>query len=134
MTSTNLEAQTINKGDKEKMENRKKMTQAEVVERMTTDLSYEIGKKEVREFFEVLNNIMVEELNIKKKSKKEGTAPGVFVIPYCGVQVQAKLMPKRPKRMGRNPSTGEPVEIAAKPAHYKLKARIMKRLKVAVGL
>lgn len=45
------------------------------------------------------------------------------------VQLTPKIKPKTKKRMGRNPRTGEDVEISAKPASVVLRARILKKAK-----
>lgn len=114
------------------MPERKKMTQSEIVNHIAEELEFE--RKYVKEFFEVLASLAARELNVKKSSKAlGGKAPGVFTIPYMGVQLKAKHVPKKPKRMGRNPATGEEIELAPKPAHWKLTARVLKKMKDAVG-
>jgi nucleoid DNA-binding protein len=47
------------------------------------------------------------------------------------VQLQVKIRPARKKRMGRNPRTGEAVQIAAKPASTVVRARVLKKVKDA---
>jgi nucleoid DNA-binding protein len=47
-------------------------------------------------------------------------------------QLEVKIKPARKKRMGRNPRTGEAVQIAAKPASVVLKARVLKKSKDAL--
>jgi nucleoid DNA-binding protein len=47
------------------------------------------------------------------------------------VQLQVKIRPARKKRMGRNPRTGEDVQIGAKPASTVVRARILKKVKDA---
>jgi nucleoid DNA-binding protein len=47
------------------------------------------------------------------------------------VQIQPKVRKARKKRMGRNPRTGEEVEISAKPADVVIRARVLKRVKDA---
>ena len=47
------------------------------------------------------------------------------------VQIQPKVRKARKKRMGRNPRTGEEVEIGAKPADVVIRARVLKRVKDA---
>lgn len=51
-----------------------------------------------------------------------------YRVKLNGVVVGPAVTPARKKRMGRNPATGEEVEIAAKPASAKLKAKIVKPL------
>jgi nucleoid DNA-binding protein len=45
------------------------------------------------------------------------------------LQVEPKLRPRTKKRMGRNPATGEQIEIAAKPASVRVAVRVLKTLK-----
>ena len=75
----------------------------------------DIKRTEAREFFEELQQL----------SESELKRCGEFVLP--GV---AKLvLQKRDQRLGRNPATGETIEI---PAKQVVKARIAKQLKDAV--
>lgn len=45
------------------------------------------------------------------------------------LQIEPKVKAKSKKRMGRNPQTGEQVEIAAKPASVRIAVRVLKPLK-----
>jgi len=45
------------------------------------------------------------------------------------LQVEPKLKARTKKRMGRNPATGEEIEIAAKPASVRVAVRVLKGLK-----
>jgi nucleoid DNA-binding protein len=47
------------------------------------------------------------------------------------IQVEPALRKATKKRMGRNPQTGEQIEISAKPASVRVKARILKPLQEA---
>lgn len=47
------------------------------------------------------------------------------------VQIEVKIRPARKKRKGRNPATGEEIQIAAKPASPVVKARLLKAAKDA---
>ena len=49
----------------------------------------------------------------------------------AGVVIEPKLKKATKKRMGRNPQTGEAVEISAKPASVVVKARPLSALKGA---
>ena len=60
--------------------------------------------------------------HIKKRSVREFTLPGLL-------KIAAVRRPATKKRMGRNPATGEQVEIAAKPATTVVRLRALKRLK-----
>ena len=55
-------------------------------------------------------------------------------VKVAGIQVEPKLRPATKKRMGRNPATGEAVEISAKPASVVVKARVLASLKNRVSL
>lgn len=59
-----------------------------------------ISKKQAAAFFDELFNLAV----------KESRSAGKFVIPGIGRAVKAH----RKARMGRNPATGEPIQIKAK--------------------
>jgi nucleoid DNA-binding protein len=63
---------------------------------------------------------------IKKALSPRG--PGVFVIPGL-IKIEKKKVPAKAARMGINPATGQPVQIAAKPATVKVKVRALKGLK-----
>lgn len=47
----------------------------------------------------------------------------------AGVVIQPKLRKKQKARMGRNPATGDPVKIAAKPASVRVVGTVSKALK-----
>src|SRR5262245_6785104 len=47
------------------------------------------------------------------------------------IQVEPKIRNKTKKRIGRNPATGEEIEIAAKPASVRIAVRVLKPLKEA---
>jgi nucleoid DNA-binding protein len=55
-------------------------------------------------------------------------------VKVAGIQIEPKLAPARKKRMGRNPATGEAVQIAAKPASVAIKVRVLASLKKRVSL
>jgi nucleoid DNA-binding protein len=79
-----------------------------------------LTKKQVQAVFDA----MTDEIN--KAVGKKG--PGAFTIPgLCKIVRQNK--PALPKRMVRNPATGEMVEAAAKPARNVVKVRALKALK-----
>jgi nucleoid DNA-binding protein len=79
-----------------------------------------LTKKQVQAVFEAMTG------EINKAVGKKG--PGAFTIPgLCKIVRQNK--PALPKRMVRNPATGEMVEAAAKPARNVVKVRALKALK-----
>ena len=79
-----------------------------------------LSKKEVGGVCEAMTG------EIKKALSQRG--PGVFVLPGL-IKIEKKKVPARPARMGINPATGQPVQIAAKPATVKVKVRALKGLK-----
>ena len=48
------------------------------------------------------------------------------------VQLTVRVKPAQKKRKGRNPATGQEIEIAAKPASVDLKARPLAKAKTAL--
>ena len=64
--------------------------------------------------------------HIKKRGVGEFTLPGLL-------KIRSVKRPPTKKRMGRNPATGEEIEIAAKPASIRVRVTALKRLKEMVG-
>ena len=94
-------------------EGKKRMSQSEVVNHFAE--KYELKRAQVKELFEELANLATNEV-------KES---GEFVLPGFGKLV----LSERKAREGRNPQTGETIQIPAKTA---LKFRLIKGLKVSV--
>ncbi|HEX7316502.1 MAG TPA: HU family DNA-binding protein [Pyrinomonadaceae bacterium] len=92
---------------------KKRMSQSEVVNHFAE--KYELKRAQVKELFEELANLATNEV-------KES---GEFVLPGFGKLV----LSERKAREGRNPQTGETIQIPAKTA---LKFRLGKGLKDAV--
>lgn len=92
---------------------KKRMSQSEVVNHFAE--KYELKRAQVKEFFEELANLATSEV-------KES---GEFVLPGFGKLV----LSERKAREGRNPQTGETIQIPAKTA---VKFRLTKGLKDAV--
>ncbi|MBI2478960.1 MAG: HU family DNA-binding protein [Planctomycetia bacterium] len=79
-----------------------------------------LTKKQVQAVFDAMTAAISESVGKK--------GPGAFTIPgLCKIVRQNK--PALPKRMVRNPATGEMVEAAAKPARNVVKVRALKALK-----
>ncbi len=97
---------------------KKEPTKAEIV----TTLSESTGltKADVNGVLDELGNL------INKNIGKRG--PGSFTLPGL-LKIEVKKKPATKKRMGVNPRTGEPMEIAAKPASKVVKVRPLKALK-----
>jgi DNA-binding protein HU-beta len=92
---------------------KKRMSQSEVVNHFAE--KFELKRAQVKELFEELANLAVREV-------KEN---GEFVLPGFGKMV----LSERKAREGRNPQTGETIQIPAKIA---LKFRMSKGLKDSV--
>jgi len=80
----------------------------------------ELSNKQVAQVFDELANF------IKRELSKKG--PGVVNVPGL---LKIKRVEKKatPAREGRNPRTGEPMQIAAKPKRTIVKAYALKSLK-----
>jgi nucleoid DNA-binding protein len=82
-----------------------------------------ISKKQVATFFDELAKLM------KKHLGKKG--PEVFTIPGIA-KFRVRTRPATPAKEGKNPFTGEPMMIKAKPARRVVRATPVKALKDAV--
>lgn len=91
---------------------RKGMTQSEVVDHFAKARG--MKREDVKQFFDELSRLATREVETS----------GEFVLPGFGKLVKAE----RKARQGRNPATGEPIQIPAKTA---LKFRLNKSLKDA---
>jgi nucleoid DNA-binding protein len=85
----------------------------------------ELPKKDVAAVFAQLGTM------IESHMKKRGS--GEFTIPDTGVKIRRVKKPARKARMGRNPATGEPMKIAAKPASTVVRVSALKALKDTIG-
>lgn len=92
---------------------KKRMSQSEVISHFAE--KYDLKRAQVKELFEELSNLAVSEV-------KES---GEFVLPGFGKLV----LSERKAREGRNPQTGETIQIPAKTA---LKFRLGKGIKDSV--
>lgn len=79
-----------------------------------------VSKKEVAAVFDSLSSIVGRHLS--KKGAGQFTLPGLLKITRAE-------KPATKARMGRNPRTGEPMQIAAKPARTTVRLRALKGLK-----
>jgi len=93
--------------------NRKRMTQSEVFNYFAEKTGMKRGA--VKEFFDELYNL----------ASREVTTNGEFVLPGFGKLVKSE----RKAREGRNPATGETIQI---PAKTTLKFRVGKGMKDTV--
>ncbi len=100
----------------------KKMTKAEIIATIAEDTG--LTKKQVASVFSSLGDL------ITRHIKKRGS--GEFAIPDTGIKIRRVKKPARKARMGRNPATGEPMKIPAKPASTTVKVVALKALKDVV--
>lgn len=98
----------------------KAMSKAELMSELAAKT--DLPKKTVEGLFDALYDIIRRELRAKGEI---GALPGLVVLK--------KAQKKATKaREGRNPRTGEPVQIAAKPAKTVVRASLRKQLKEMV--
>jgi len=79
-----------------------------------------LSRKQVANFFDAFTNLIEKELGKK--------GPGVLTLPGL-LKIKKVRKPATKERQGRNPKTGEPMTIAAKPARTVVKALCLKGLK-----
>jgi nucleoid DNA-binding protein len=82
-----------------------------------------VGKKEIAVFFAALGELIGKELGKK--------GPGQFVVPGL-LKLKVVRKPATKAKQGRNPFTGEPITIKARPAKNVVRAVPMKALKEMV--
>ena len=97
---------------------RDKMSKTQILTHLATETG--LTRTQVGAVLDELEVLIMR--HIKKRSVREFTLPGLL-------KVAAVRRPATKKRMGRNPATGEAVEIAAKPATTVVRLRALKRLK-----
>ena len=98
-----------------------KQTKAQIFAELAENTG--LTKAEIKNVFTALENLIVRTL--------KGRGAGKFVLPF-GVKLTRVHKPATKARMGRNPFTGEEIQIAAKPARKSVKATAMKALKEVV--
>ncbi len=77
------------------------------------------SRKEVGAVLEALEGLIA--TNVSK-------GPGIFTLPGL-LKIHVHVRPATKARMGRNPSTGEEIPIAAKPEKKVVKVKALKKLK-----
>jgi nucleoid DNA-binding protein len=82
-----------------------------------------LSRKQIASVFDELTNL------IKRDVGKKG--PGVFALPGL-LKIKRVTKPATKARQGRNPATGEPMMIKAKPARTVVRAQPLKSLKEMV--
>ena len=100
-----------------------KQTKTQIIARIAESTG--LSKKQVASVFSELGDLITAHM------KRRGS--GEFTIPDTGVKVRRVKKPARKSRMGRNPATGEPMKIAAKPASTVVKVTALKALKDTIN-
>ena len=95
------------------------LTQAQLVTAVADRA--DLAKPEARRALAALDEIVLEELGNAQKVRIGGL-----------VQLTVRMKPAQMKRKGRNPATGEEIDIAAKPASVDLRARPLAKAKAAL--
>ncbi len=99
-----------------------KMTKTQIVAHIAESTG--LTKKQVADVFSELGDLITSHM------KRRGS--GEFSIPDTGVKIRRVKKPARKARMGRNPATGEPMKIAAKPASTTVRVTALKALKESI--
>lgn len=81
----------------------------------------DMSRSDAKRALGALDEIVLEELGNAQKVRIGGL-----------VQLTVRVKPAQKKRKGRNPATGEEIEIAAKPASVDLRARPLAKAKAAL--
>jgi nucleoid DNA-binding protein len=81
----------------------------------------EMSRAEAKRALDALDEVVLEELGNVQKVRIGGL-----------VQLTVRVKPAQKKRKGRNPATGEEIEIAAKPASVDVRARPLAKAKGAL--
>jgi DNA-binding protein HU-beta len=95
------------------------LTQAQLVTAVA-DRS-QLSKNDAKRALTALEEVVLNELSNAQKVRVAGV-----------VQLTVRVKPAQKKRRGRNPATGEEIEIAAKPASVDVRARPLARAKSAL--
>ena len=99
------------------------MTKTQIVTHIAESTG--LSKKQVAEVFSELGDLITAHM------KRRGS--GEFTIPDTGVKIRRVKKPARKARMGRNPATGEPMKIPAKPASTTVRVTALKALKETIN-
>ena len=81
----------------------------------------EMSRADAKRALDALDEVLLEELGNAQKVRVGGL-----------VQLTVRVKPAQKKRKGRNPATGEEIEIAAKPASVDVRARPLAKAKAAL--
>jgi DNA-binding protein HU-beta len=81
----------------------------------------ELSKADAKRAIAALDEVVLEEIGNAQKVRIGGL-----------VQLTVRVKPAQKKRMGRNPATGEEIEIGPKPASVDIRARPLAKAKAAL--
>ena len=81
----------------------------------------EMSKADAKRALDALDEVVLEELRNAQRVRLGGL-----------VQLTVRVKPAQKKRKGRNPATGEEIEVAAKPASVDVRARPLVKAKAAL--
>ena len=81
----------------------------------------DMSRAEAKRALDALDEVVLEELGNAQKVRIGGL-----------VQLTVRVKPAQKKRKGRNPATGEEIDIAAKPASVDVRARPLAKAKDAL--
>jgi DNA-binding protein HU-beta len=81
----------------------------------------ELSKADAKRAIDALEDVVLEEIGNAQKVRIGGL-----------VQLTVRVKPAQKKRKGRNPATGEEIDIAAKPASVDVRARPLAKAKDAL--
>jgi nucleoid DNA-binding protein len=95
------------------------LTQTELQNRVADKSG--LSRRDVKQVMQALEAVVLEEVSNAQKVKVGGI-----------VQLDVRLRPATKARDGRNPATGEPMRIAAKPASVQVKARPLAKARQAL--
>lgn len=100
----------------------KPMTKSAIIAKLADHTK--LSKKDITGVFDALEALVKEELG------KKGS--GIVTLPGIALKIKRVHKEATKPRMGRNPATGEPMMIKAKPARTVVKALPLKSLKEMV--
>lgn len=100
---------------------RQKMSKAQILAHLATQTG--LTRAQVDSVLDELEVLVMR--HVKKRAVGEFTLPGLL-------KIRSVKRPATKKRMGRNPATGEQIEIPARPATTRVRATPLKRLKEMV--
>lgn len=96
----------------------KPMTKSAIYKQLAEETG--LSSKQVAAVFDALTGL------IQREVGKKG--PGAVTVPPGLIKIVKRTRPATKARQGRNPQTGEPMMIKAKPARTVIRARALKTL------